>query len=150
MLSFARAYAWLLPYIAIAVLLGLFLLRGHQLADTREELQLERDFRAEIADTLGAPAADQKTVRQAIAAALLTSENRRAALERIDQDAAAAKERADAAEAELERRQEQYQRAFRAAQPRIVELEQRKPSGDELLDQRQLEEDSKAPWRGWK
>lgn len=148
-LALMRSNLKFLPYVVIALLIGVVLFRSHQLENTREELKVEQDFRKEISDILKAPDAKPETVRTTARAVIQTSENRRVALQTIDGETAAAKKRADAADAELRRVQADNQRAFRAAAAKIRELEQRQPSGDPVKDQEQIADDSMAPWQGW-
>lgn len=137
------------PYIVIALLIGVVLLRSHQLTSTREQLKTEQNFRVEISEILGAPNGKAETVRQTARAVTETSENRRRALETIDRDTAEAKRRADANDAELERVQQKHRREYRAAEKKITELEQREATGIPEQDQQLIEDDSKAPWEGW-
>lgn len=150
MLKFMRSKIAFLPYIVIALLIAGILWRSHQLSETRADLKVERDFRVEVADILKAPADDPASVRTTARAVMKTNDNQRETLKTIDRDTAEAKKRADKADADLARVQAEHQRDFRTAQAKISELERRKPTGDPAVDQKQLEEDSTLPWKGWK
>jgi E3 ubiquitin-protein ligase DOA10 len=141
--------SWL-PYIVIAALIATVLLRSHQLTDVREELKVEQDFRHEISETLGSPADDRTSVAAAARAIIQTRNNQRATLEQVNRESREHQRRAIAADAELQRVQAENRRDFSAAQPKIRELEQREPTGNPKQDEKLIDEDSQAPWRGWK
>lgn len=149
-IAFMRSKIGFLPYIIIAALVGTVILRSHQLENTRQELKTEQTFRTEVGQILKAPDARPETVRAAARAVVKTADNQRETLVTIDHEATQAKKRADVADKELQRVQAENRRDFQAAQPVIRELETRKPTGNPVTDQKQLEEDSMSPWKGWK
>lgn len=112
-------------------------------------LSAERDFRSSVQHQLHAPDNSRPTLSAYLTAALETSANRAIALNTIDLEANEAKKLSDAKDAELVRAQEENVRRFQAVQSQLTQLTNRKSVGDPALDCAAINEDSKAPWKGW-
>lgn len=139
--------AW--PFLLIALAVGYVLVLRGNLADAREELQAEQDFREVLKSTLQAPNATRPMLLQVAGARMQESANRRVALERISHEAEQAGKRAKQADAALKKEQEANTRKFAAAQRQINDLKGRKSTGDREADWGLIEEDTKAPWKNW-
>lgn len=138
------------PLILGCALLAWVLILRNQLADARQDLAYEADWRRNIAQIVQAPSEKHDTVRTYVRNIWAENETRKQTLQTISEVAQEAHERALAADAALKREQEQHSKAFAAARPVIVTLEDRKPSGDAAKDCGVIEEDSKAAWKGWR
>lgn len=140
--------AW--PFIIIGALACALYVTRDTLQDTKDDLKVELEFRAGVANFANAKTGTRKEIMVNLYAIGQTSLNRKAALERISNEALTAHERSKAADEALKRVQADNAKKFAAAQRRISDLENRKGSGDAAADLKTIEQDSQAAWKGWK
>jgi hypothetical protein len=137
--------------VLIMVALGIYIaVLRHDLGNARHTIALDTQFRNDVRNELHVKSEDRLTILSFLQAAMQTSENRKQALERISREALEANQRSTAADASLKREQEANARKFAAAQAKINDLMTRRPTGNADEDCALIEEDSKAPWKGWK
>lgn len=139
----ARIALKVLPYVVIAVLAVIVVIRGKELETRQVKLNSEISWRQSIAKATGCPRDGQVIVRQCLDAKMAESRNRRIALEQISREALANKRRADALDLQLAERQAKNAKLYGKAKPKIDELQNRKPG------ENKLEQDSLTPWGGW-
>lgn len=134
----ARLFPWFACLCA-----GLFILYQ------QSQLTAERDFRSSVQAQLHAPNNHHDTLSAFLTGALETSSNRKATLDQIDRDAAAAKQRSDQHDAALSETQKQNLEKLAAIQGTLTDLKARKSAGNLVDDCVVMTEDSKLPWKGW-
>lgn len=146
-LGFLKRYWYCLPIIGLSIALAIVC---HNLGNARDKLATEAQTRDALAGVLHGLHSDGPYLLYLAGERMKESENRRAALATISNQAQAAKQRSDAADKKLAETQAENAKKYAAAQRTISELEHRKPTGDPVKDCAAIEEDSKAAWKGWR
>jgi hypothetical protein len=134
-----KGFAWL----ALA-LLGVYTLV------LSARLSAERDFRSALQLELEAPNSERVTLLTYVTALGRENVANKAALRAIDRETAAAKEKSDAADAELDRVQRDNLKKFEAVSNKLDQLMSRKSTGDAAQDCAIIVEDTKSAWQGWR
>lgn len=129
--------------LAIAAVFATMAILKHNLNNARDEISQLQTDRGVIAAELGVKA-DHPTMLAKLKAMKQESDNRRAALQKIDAGTLAAKKREAELDAALRAEQERNRKLAAESERTIKALRERKPGSNSI------DADSKTPWNNWK